>query len=65
MLRALAQLMVLRVLVVLVSSPSVLVRGKVLDIMVSELGQGMAMAQVAPLVLDQREAVSIAPSFLL
>ena len=58
---ALSQLMVVQVVVGLVSAPSVIVRGKVLYLMVLALGQGMVMGRVSPLVLAQRESVSIAP----
>ena len=64
MLRALAQLMVLRVVVGLVYATSAVVQGKLLDLMVLALGQGMVMGRVAPSVLAQRDLVSISPLFL-
>ena len=60
----LAQLMVLRVVVVLVSAPSVIVREEVLDLMFLALGQGMVMGQDVLSILAQRELVSISTLFL-
>ena len=54
-LQALMQLLVLWVVMGLVSAPSVLVWGKVLDLMVLALGQGMVMGRVAPSVLAQQD----------
>ena len=56
--------MVLRVVVGLVSAPSVLVRGEVLYLMVVALGKGVAMVRVVTSVLAQRGWVSISPSLL-
>ena len=57
-------MMVMQVVVVLVYAPLVFVQWEVLDMMVLAHGQWMVMGRVAPLVLVQRESVSIAPSFL-
>ena len=53
--------MVMWMVVGLVYATSVLVRGKVLDLMVLVLGQGMVMGKVATSVLVQQELLSISP----